>query len=423
MDLFDKAYQFHDAEEVIKLGLYPYFRTNETAVDTTTIMNGRKTVMIGSNNYLGLTSHPEVKAAAIKAVEKYGTSCTGSRFLNGTIDLHVELENRLAKFMEKEAALVFSTGFTTNQGIISTLVSRGDVVISDRINHASILDGARLAYGKLLKFRHNDMDDLERILKDQKEKNVGMLVVVDGVFSMEGDRADLKHIVPLTKKYGARLLVDEAHGMGVLGKRGRGTCEELGVLDQVDLIMGTFSKSLASLGGFVAGEEKVISFLKHNARSFIFQAALPPSSTAATLAALTILQREPERLTQLRSNVAYMYKAICAMGFRTWPTESAIVTIIIGDNLKTFQFSKMLEEEGVYVNPVVSPAVSPQMAGVRTSYTATHKQTELDFALEKLKKVGTALNLIGMNAPGAPVEILRVPMHPQANFKKLSKSF
>lgn len=241
MDLFDKAYNYHAAEDVMKMGLYPYFRMNEAAVDTTTIMNGRKTVMIGSNNYLGLTTHPEVKEAAIKAVEKYGSGCTGSRFLNGTIDLHVELEERLAKFMEKEAALVFTTGFTTNQGVISTLVFRGDAVISDRTNHASILDGCRLSYGKLIKFRHNDMEDLERILTELKDKDLGKLIVVDGVFSMEGDQADLRHIVPLAKKYGARLMVDEAHGLGVLGRRGRGACEEQGVLPQVDLVMGTFS--------------------------------------------------------------------------------------------------------------------------------------------------------------------------------------
>ncbi|NTV53712.1 MAG: aminotransferase class I/II-fold pyridoxal phosphate-dependent enzyme, partial [Candidatus Firestonebacteria bacterium] len=405
MDLFDKAYAYHAAEDVMKLGLYPYFRMNQTAVGTTTVMNGRKTVMIGSNNYLGLTTHPEVKEAAVRAVEKYGSGCTGSRFLNGTIDLHVELEERLAKFMEKEAALVFTTGFTANQGIISTLVFRGDVVISDRTNHASILDGCRLSYGKQIKFLHNDMEDLERILVDLKDKDVGKLIVVDGVFSMEGDQADLRRLVPLAKKYGARVMVDEAHGLGVLGKRGRGTCEAQGLLHDVDLIMGTFSKSLASLGGFVAGEAKVISFLKHNSRAFIFQASPPPAAVAAALAALKILEREPERIEKLRSNVAYMLTHIRAMGFKTWNTESAIIPILVGDDLKTFQFSKMLMEEGVYVNPVVSPAVPPGMAALRTSYTATHSREELDFALEKLKKTGTALGLIGPNAPGAPVEV------------------
>jgi len=423
MDLFEKAYNYHDAEEVMSLGLYPYFRMNETAVDTTTIMNGRKTVMIGSNNYLGLTSHPEVKEAAIKAVEKYGTGCTGSRFLNGTIDLHVELEEKLARFMKKEAALVYTTGFTTNQGVISTLVMKGDVVISDRTNHASILDGCRLAYGKLIKFRHNDMEDLERILINLKDRDVGKLIVVDGVFSMEGDLADLKSIVPLAKKYGARLMVDEAHGIGVLGKRGRGACEELGVLDKVDLVMATFSKAFASVGGFIAGEEKVISFLKHNSRAFIFQAAPPPAAVAATLAALNILQREPERLVKLRENVAYMLKAIKDMGFRTWPTESAIIPIIIGDDLKTFQFSKMLEEEGLYVNPVVSPAVPPGWACLRTSYTATHSREELDFALEKLKKVGIALHVIGPNAPGAPVEIISISSGSKEKEKACQKDF
>ncbi|MBN1596542.1 aminotransferase class I/II-fold pyridoxal phosphate-dependent enzyme [candidate division FCPU426 bacterium] len=423
MDIFEKAYNYHAAEDVRKLGLYPYFRMNETAVDTTTIMNGRRTVMIGSNNYLGLTSHPEVKEAAIKAVEKYGTGCTGSRFLNGTIDLHVELEEKLARFMKKEAALVYTTGFTTNQGVLSTLVQKGDVVISDRTNHASILDGCRLAYGKLIKFRHNDMEDLERILVNLKDKEAGKLVIVDGVFSMEGDVADLKHIMPLAEKYGARVMVDEAHGLGVLGKYGRGACEELGVLDKADIVMGTFSKAFASVGGFIATEARVIDFLKHNSRAFIFQAAPPPAAVASALKALEILQREPERLVKLRQNVSYMLKEIKAYGFRTWPTESAIIPIIIGEDLKTFQFSKMLEEEGVYVNPVVSPAVAPGWACIRTSYTATHKREELDFALEKLKKVGTALGIIGPNAPGAPVETVPVPMSTGARKKALPRTF
>jgi 8-amino-7-oxononanoate synthase len=421
MDLFDKAYHYHDAEEIINLGLYPYFRVNEGAVDTTVIMNGRKTVMIGSNNYLGLTSDPEVKEAAIKAIEKYGTGCTGSRFLNGTIDLHVELEERLARFMKKEAALVFSTGFTTNLGVISTIVGKNDIVISDRTNHASILDGCRMALGKFLKFRHNDMEDLERILINIQDKKVGKLIVVDGVFSMEGDLADLKHIVPLAKKHGCRLMVDEAHSLGVLGKGGRGTCEELGVLDKVDLVMGTFSKSFASLGGFIAGEEKVISFLKHNARTFMFQAAPPPAAVASALAALGILEREPKRRLKLWENVHYMLKEIQGMGFKTSPTQSAIIPILIGDDLKTFQFAKMLEQEGVYVNPVVSPAVPPGMASLRTSYTATHSRQELDYALEKLKKIGTELCLIGPNAPGAPIDIHTIndEKSEQMNFLKL----
>jgi 8-amino-7-oxononanoate synthase len=419
MDLFEKAYNYHDAEDVMKAGLYPYFRVNETAVDTTTIMNGRKTVMIGSNNYLGLTSHPEVKEAAMKAIEKYGTSCTGSRFLNGTIDLHIELEEKLARFFKKEDALVYTTGFTTNLGVISTIVGKNDVVISDRTNHASIMDGCRLAFGKLLKFRHNDMEDLERLLINLKEKNVGKLIVVDGVFSMEGDVADLKHIVPLAKKYGCRLMVDEAHGLGVLGKTGIGASEELGVLDKVDMIMATFSKSFASLGGVIAGDAKVISFLKHNSRAFIFQAAPPPATMAAVLKSLEIMQREPWRLTKLRENVAYMLKEVRAMGFRTWNTESAIIPIVIGDDLKTFQCAKMLSEEGVYVNPVVSPAVPPGWAALRTSYTATHSREELDFALEKLKKVGTALGLIGPNAPGAPVDVRPVAVADQGEFLKL----
>jgi 8-amino-7-oxononanoate synthase len=421
MDLFDKAYNFHEAEKVIELGLYPYFRVNEGAVDTTVIMNGRKTVMIGSNNYLGLTSHPEVKEAAIRAVEKYGTGCTGSRFLNGTIDLHVELEERLARFMKKEEALVFTTGFTTNLGVISTIVGKNDVVISDRTNHASILDGCRLAFGKLLKFRHNDMEDLERILINIQDKNVGRLIVVDGVFSMEGDLADLKRIVPLAKKYGCRLMVDEAHSLGVLGKGGRGTCEEMGVLDKVDLVMGTFSKSFASLGGFIAGEGKVISFLKHNARAFIFQAAPPPAAVATTLAALNILEREPERRLRLWENVRYMLKEIQGMGFKTPPTESAIIPILIGDDLKTFQFAKMLEQEGVYVNPVVSPAVPPGMACLRTSYTATHSRQELDYALGKLRKIGTELGLIEPSVSGVPIDIRAIgeEKNDQMDFLKL----
>lgn len=416
MDLFDKAYNYHDADEVIQAGLYPYFQMNESAVDTTVIRHGKKVVMVGSNNYLGLTSHPEVKEAAVKAIEKYGSGCTGSRFLNGTIDLHVELEEKLARFMKKEAALVFTTGFTTNQGVLSTIVGKNDIVFTDRTNHASIMDGCRLAFGKMLKFKHNDMEDLERLLVNTKDKNAGKLIIVDGVFSMEGDLADLKHIVPLAQKYGCRLMVDEAHGLGVLGKRGRGTCEELGVLDEVDLVMGTFSKSFASLGGFIAGEAKVISFLKHNARAFIFQASPPPSAVAATLKALEILQREPERRQRLWENVHYMLKGVRELGFRTWPTESAIIPIIIGDDLTTFQVAKQLENEGVYVNAVVSPAVPPGWACLRTSYTATHTREELDFVLEKLKKIGTALNLIGPNAPGAPVNVK--PVKPAGKSKE-----
>ena len=421
VDLFDKAYNYHDAERIINLGLYPYFRVNEGAVDTTVIMNGRKTVMIGSNNYLGLTSHPEVKEAAVKAIEKYGTGCTGSRFLNGTIDLHVELEGRLARFMKKEASLVFSTGFTTNLGVISTIVGKNDIVISDRTNHASILDGCRMALGKLLKFRHNDMEDLERILINIEEKKVGKLIVVDGVFSMEGDLADLKRIVPLAEKYGCRLMVDEAHSLGVLGKGGRGTCEEMGLLDKVDLVMGTFSKSFASLGGFIAGEEKVISFLKHNARTFMFQAAPPPAAVATALAALNILEREPERRQKLWENVRYMLREIQRIGFKTAATQSAIIPILVGDDLKTFQFAKMLEQEGVYVNPVVSPAVPPGMACLRTSYTATHSRQELDYALEKLRKIGTELGLIGPSAPGASIDIRTISEEKsdQMNFLKL----
>lgn len=422
-DLFEKAYGYHDAEEVMKLGLYPYFRVNEAAVDTTVVFEGRKTVMVGSNNYLGLTTHPEVKEAAIRAVEKYGSGCTGSRFLNGTIDLHVELEYELARFMKKEAALVFSTGFTTNQGVISTLVGKNDIVISDRTNHASILDGCRLAFGKLYKFRHNDMEDLERLLINLKDKKAGKLIVVDGVFSMEGDLADLRRIVPLARKYGCRLMVDEAHGLGVLGKHGRGACEELGVLDEVDLVMGTFSKSLASLGGFIAGDAKVISFLKHNARAFIFQASPPPSAVAAALAALRILEREPERRLKLMENVRFMLGGIKNLGFRTWPTESAIIPIVIGDDLKTFQFAKMLSDEGVYVNPVVSPAVPPGWAALRTSYTATHSREELEFVLEKLQKVGTALDVIGPNAPGAPVEIRPIQGGEKGTERVEQKSF
>jgi len=408
MDLFDKAYNYHDAEEIIRAGLYPYFKMNESAVDTTVIRHGKKMVMVGSNNYLGLTSHPEVKEAAIKAIEKYGSGCTGSRFLNGTIDLHVELEEKLARFMKKEATLVYTTGFTTNQGILSTILGKNDIVYTDRTNHASIMDGCRLSFAKVLKFKHNDMEDLERLLINTKNKTAGKLIVVDGVFSMEGDLADLKHIIPLAKQYGCRVMVDEAHGLGVLGKGGRGACEELGVLDDVDLIMGTFSKSFASVGGFVAGEAKVISFLKHNSRAFIFQASPPPSAVAATLKALEILEREPERRRRLWENVRHMLKGVHALGFRTWPTESAIIPIIIGDDLTTFKFAKGLDEEGVYVNAVVSPAVPPGMACLRTSYTATHTFEELDFVLDKMKKVGTALNIIGPNAPGAPVDVRSV---------------
>jgi 8-amino-7-oxononanoate synthase len=386
MDLFEKCYNYTAAKEAIEAGIYPYFHALETGQDTEVIINGKRTVMIGSNNYLGLTSDPRVIAASRKALDKFGTGCSGSRFLNGTLTLHMELEKELASFINKEAALTFSTGFQTNLGIISSIAGRNDYIICDNENHASIIDGCRLSFAKLVKYEHNDMEDLERKLSKIPDKH-GKLIVTDGVFSMEGDICNLPEIVRLARKYGCRILVDDAHGLGVLGEHGRGTAEYFGLTDEVDIIMGTFSKSLASLGGFIAADEAVIHYVKHNSRPFIFSASIPPANAAAAMEALRILKSEPERVKALWNNAEYMKKGLKKLNIPLGNTQTPIIPIITEENERTFVITRRLLDEGVYVNPVVAPAVKPGRCLLRTSYTATHTREQLDYALAAFRKV------------------------------------
>lgn len=392
MDIFSKCSEFTTAKEAIEQGVYPYFIPLDENEGTEVVFQGKRLIMCGSNNYLGLTTHPRLKQAACQAIDRYGTSCTGSRFLNGTLSLHHQLEHELAEWVGKEAALVFSTGMQANLGAISAIVGRGDYVILDKDDHASIVDGARLGYGKLERFVHNDMTHLERVLQSLPE-SVGKLIVVDGLFSMEGDLAPLPEIVPLAKKYGARLMVDDAHGMGVMGG-GKGTAAHFGITEGVDLIMSTFSKSFASLGGFVAGDEDVIHYIKHFARSLIFSASIPASNTVAALTALQIMREEPERVARVNEIGAKMRKAYTELGFNIGHSVTPIVPILIGDNDLTFLMWKTLFENGVFVNPVISPAVSPGHQLLRTSYMATHTDDQLDQVIGIFEKVGRQLHLI-----------------------------
>jgi len=393
MDLFQKCHDYKIVRQVQAMGLYPYFVAITDSHDTEFEINGEKKIMIGSNNYLGLTHHPKILDAIDRASRKYGSGCTGSRFLNGTIDLHLEVEEKLAVFVNKEAALVFSTGFQTNLGTISALVRNGDAVITDELVHASIIDACRLSQGEVYKFKHNDKNSLESVL-DSLDDLKGKLVVVDGVFSMEGDLAKLDELIPVIKKYNARLMVDDAHSVGVFGKSGGGTAEYFGLTDEVDLIMGTFSKSFASLGGFVAGPEEVMHYLKHNARSLIFSASMPPSAVATVLAALEIIRNEPERRENLLKISEKMKREYTNLGFNTGPSESQVIPVIIGEDLQTFSFWKKLFDEGVYTNPVVYPGVPRGTSRLRTSYIATHTDSQLDFVLEKFEKVGKEFGVI-----------------------------
>jgi len=393
MDVFEKCQKVLETYQKVKgSGLYFFFRKIESPQDSEVVVNGRKVIMIGSNNYLGLTNHPRVKAAAIEAVEKFGSGCAGSRFLNGNLELHEELEKKLARFFRKEAALVFATGYQTNLGTISALLGRNDVAIIDKYDHASIIDGCRLSFGQVKKFRHNDMNDLERVLESTKNK--GQLIIVDGVFSMEGDIADLPPIVKLAKAYGARIMVDDAHGIGVLGKGGRGTAEHFGLEDQIDLIMGTYSKSLAAIGGFVVGSADVINYIKHIGRSMIFSASLPPALVASVSAALDIIEEEPQLREQLWRNTRKMLSGYKALGFDTGLSETPIIPIIIKNDLKTYEMCKRLFEQGIFVNPVVSPAVPPGRELLRTSYMATHTQEQLDRVLEAFEMIGKQMGII-----------------------------
>ena len=392
MDLFEKCRSFTAAKEAIASGIYPYFIPLNENEGTEVVFQGRRLIMIGSNNYLGLSTHPRVREAAIEAVRRYGTSCTGSRFLNGTLAMHEQLEAELAEWVGKEAALVFSTGMQTNLGTISALIGRDDVVVLDKEDHASIVDGARLGYGKIERFRHNDVEHLERVLKSIPD-SAGKLVVVDGLFSMEGDLAPIPEIAQLAKKYGARLMVDDAHGMGVMGD-GHGTCAHFGVTDEVDLIMSTFSKSFASLGGFIAGDEDTIHYIKHSARSLIFSASIPPANAAAALAALQIMREEPDLSRRVRTVADQMRKGYSELGFNIGNSITPVVPIIIGDDEKTFITWKMLFENGVFVNPVISPAVSPGRQLLRTSYMATHTDEQMEKVLEVFFTVGKTMGLI-----------------------------
>ena len=392
MDIFEKCYQYQTAREAIARGTYPYFIPLTENEGSEVVYKDLRLIMCGSNNYLGLTTHPKVRKAAIEAIERYGTSCTGSRFLNGTLELHHQLEAELADWVGKEAALIFSTGMQVNLGTISALVGRGDYVILDKDDHASLVDGAFLSPGKIERFRHNDLDHLERVLASIPEE-AGKLVVVDGLFSMGGDLAPLDQMVPIVQKYKARLMVDDAHAIGVMGG-GRGTGVHFGVNDDVDLIMSTFSKSFASLGGFIAGEDDVIHYVKHHARSLIFSASIPPSNTAAALAALDVMRTEPELVVRVNQIGEYMRQGFKALGFNTGESVSPIIPIIIGDDERTFIAWKLLFEHGVFVNPIISPAVPPGMQLLRTSYMATHTDEQLNKVLEVFGRVGKMLNLI-----------------------------
>ena len=392
MGIFDKCISYKDPDKIMEAGLYPYFRMIESQQDPIVIMDGQEIVMCGSNNYLGLASHPKVKEAAIEAIRKYGTGCAGSRFLNGTLDIHVELEEKLAVFFKKEDALVFATGYQTNLGVLSALVTRGDIAISDRENHASIVDGLRLGFGDVKKFKHSDVEDLDRTLETVRDKN--KLVVVDGVFSMEGDITPLDGILALREKHDFGIMVDDAHGVGVLGATGRGTAEHFGLEDEVDIIMGTYSKSLATIGGFVAASADIIKYLKHTSRSMMFSASLVPGPVAAVSVALDIIDQEPERREQLWKNTKKMMEGFQSYGFDTGDAATPIIPVVVGDDMLTFKVGLLLQEEGVFANPVVHPATPPGRGIIRTSYMATHTDEQLDKVLEAFVKVGKGVGLI-----------------------------
>ena len=387
MDIFERCYKFTDARESIKSGLYPYFHALQTAQDTEVTIDGRRIIMIGSNNYMGLTSDPRTVQAAKDALDKFGTGCSGSRFLNGTLVLHEQLEEELADFFHKEAALTYSTGFQTNLGIISSIVGWHDYIINDDENHASIVDACKLSFAKRsVKYRHNDMQDLEETLANLPAE-AGKLIVTDGVFSMSGDLANLPAIVELKKKYNARLMVDDAHGVGMVGDCGRGTASHFGLEDEVDIIMTTFSKSLASLGGCIAASEPVIHYVKHKSRPFIFSASIPPANAAAALEALRILRSEPQRQKALIDIANYMRGKLKQAGIPIIEGTTAIIPVYTYDMVRTFMITKMLFEEGVYVNPVIPPAVPEGQCMLRTSYTATHTREQMDTAVEAFKRV------------------------------------
>ncbi|MBA4313007.1 MAG: 8-amino-7-oxononanoate synthase [Chlorobiaceae bacterium] len=396
VDLFQKCWDFTRADEVKAAGFYPYFRAIEENEGPVVQIEGRKIIMAGSNNYLGLTAHPKVKEAAIKAVQHYGTGCSGSRYLTGTLDLHYQLEARLAKFMNKEACLLFSTGYQTGQGIIPTLVQRGEYIVTDKDNHASIVAGYMMAKGlfaEFVRYKHNDMQDLERVIS-RLPKEAGKLIVTDGVFSTTGDIADLPALVAVAKKFNARVLVDDAHSIGVIGKGGRGTASHFGLENEVDLTFGTFSKTFASLGGFVVGNERIINFLKHHSPALIFSASPTPASVASALAALEIVENEPERITNLIKNADKMRRGFKELGFKIIEGQSAVVPVIVGDDMLAFRFWRELFDNGVFVNAFISPGVPPGLQMMRTSYMATHEDYHLNRILEVFKIAGKKLGII-----------------------------
>jgi 8-amino-7-oxononanoate synthase len=397
-DVFTKTYEWKEARLARVAGNYPFFKPISENNGTEVMIEGRKTTMVGANSYLSLSTHPKVKAAAIEAVKRYGASCCGSRFANGTLEIHEELERRLAKFLRKESALCFTTGFTTNLGTISAMLGRHDYAVMDRGNHASLVEGVQLTFAETLKYKHNDMADLEKKL-ELADPEMGKLLITDGVFSMEGDLADLPGIMALKKKYGFRVMVDDAHGLGVMGDGGRGTGEHFGVHDQVDLIMGTFSKSFGSIGGVIAGERDVIDWIKHRARTMIFAASMSPPNVAAALAALDVIETEPERRLRLWQIADRMRAAFKEMGYNTGVSCTPIIPILVGEQIKCFNLWKSLLEAGIFTNAVIPPAVEPGRSMLRTSYQAAHTEAQLDKALDAFETIGLRLKIIQRKKP------------------------
>ncbi|RWU06475.1 serine palmitoyltransferase [Pedobacter chitinilyticus] len=397
--LQDRIASFQDAKIIKERGLYPYFRSIDSAQDTEVIINGKEVLMFGSNSYLGLTNHPKIKEASQKAIEKYGTGCAGSRFLNGTLDIHLELESRLAAYVGKESAVLFSTGFQVNLGVISCLLDRNDYLILDEYDHASIIDGSRLSFSRSIKYAHNDMNDLRAKLSRLPE-DAAKLIVSDGIFSMEGDLVNLPEMVKIADEFGANIMMDDAHSLGVIGFNGAGTASHFNLTDKVDLIMGTFSKSLASLGGFIAADDDTIEFIKHRARSLMFSASMPPAAVASVIAALDIIEAEPERIDKLWANTNYAKKLLLDAGFEIGHPESPILPIYIRDNEKTFLITNILQENGIFVNPVVSPAVPSDASLIRFSLMATHSFEQIEKAIDKLKLAfkEASVNLVGASA-------------------------
>jgi 8-amino-7-oxononanoate synthase len=391
-DILEKCFNFHAANELKKIGYYPYYHRVESEQGPEITVEGKKRIVVCSNNYLGLANHPKVIEASANAAKRYGTSCTGSRLLNGTNDLHEKVERKFAKFVGKESAILFTTGHHSNLGALSCLVSKNEVFITDKLDHASIIDGCRLSFGQMARFRHNDMGDLERQLIKHKDK--GMLIIVDGIFSMEGDITNFPEISKLAKKYGARVFVDEAHSLGVIGSNGRGTGEYFNMEDDVDVLMATASKSMASIGGFIASKSEVIDYIKHNARSIIFTASLPPACVGAIDVSLDLIQQEPERRVKLMNTAKKMKEAFKSLGFNTNNSESPIIPLTVGTDIVAFKMWRMLFDEGVFASPVVTPAVPEGQAIIRTSYMATHTDEHLSFILEKFKKVGKTCSVI-----------------------------